>query len=448
MIEPRETSVESHTPPAEPPTRARYGVLGFLCALSFVLYIDRVCIGQAVVPMQNDLGLTNTQIGYALAAFTIAYGLFEVPTGRWGDRFGSRGVLTRVVVWWSVFTALTGAATNLAMLVSVRFLFGAGEAGAYPNVARIIARWFPPMERGRAQGIVITSAQLGGALAPVVAAYLIAEIGWRATFVVFSSLGVAWAAAFYFWFRDDPAEHPATNAAERQLLVAAAPPPNIHAHDAIPWPAILRNPNIWLLGTLQTCSSFLSYMFMGWYPTYLEKGRGVDALDAGKLASLVLFGSAIGCLASGFMNDYLARATKGHPARFRWYGFAGTLAAAVALVISIRCESPLAASIWAAVAFLCAISQQATFWAVTTEIGGEHLGVVFGLMNSMGVPGAFVSSMFLGRFVDWMAARGHEGRAQWDPAFYVYAAVLVVGACCWLAVDARRKVASAPQRIE
>ena len=129
-------------------TRTRYGVLGFLCSLAFVLYLDRVCIGQALPSIQSELGLSNDQIGYVLGAFLIAYGLFEVPTGHWGDRFGSRGVLTRIVVWWSLFTALTGAANGLLVLVSVRFLFGAGEAGAYPNVARIIARWFPPGERG------------------------------------------------------------------------------------------------------------------------------------------------------------------------------------------------------------------------------------------------------------------------------------------------------------
>jgi sugar phosphate permease len=406
-----------------------------------VLYLDRVCIGQAVVPIQKELGLSNTQIGYALGAFTIAYGLFEVPTGRWGDRFGSRGVLSRIVIWWSLFTALTGAATGLLMLVAVRFLFGAGEAGAYPNVARIIARWFPRGERGRAQGFVITTAQLGGALAPVLAAYSIAAIGWRATFVAFSLVGVVWAVAFYLWFRDDPAEHPRTGAGERALIAASqAPAPQAENHPPIPWKTILSSANIWLLGTLQTCSSFLSYMFMGWYPTYLETARGVDPLATGRLASMVLFGSAVGCLASGYMNDFLARVTRDHPARFRVYGFSGTLLAAVALLVGIQCDSPVATSAWAAVAFMAAISQQATFWAVTTEIGGAHLGVVFGLMNSMGVPGAFVSSVFLGRFVDWMGTQGHSGRAQWDPAFYVYAGVLVVGACCWLAVDARKKI--------
>lgn len=424
-----------------PPTRTRYGVLGLLGSLAFVLYLDRVCIGQAAVSIQRDLGLTKTQFGYALGAFTIAYGLFEVPTGRWGDRFGSRGVLARIVIWWSLFTALTGAATGLVMLVTVRFLFGAGEAGAYPNVARVISRWFPRRERGGAQGIVITSAQVGGALAPVITAYLIVGIGWRWTFVAFSLLGVAWAAAFYALFRDDPADHPRTNDAERALIAAGAPPRHSADHyPAIPWRVILSSSNIWLLGTLQTCSSFLSYMFMGWYPTYLEQGRAVSPLVAGQMSTVVLAGAAVGCFASGFINDYLGRITNFHPARFRAYGFLGTTAAAVALVISMHCESAWAASIWASVAFMAAVSQQATFWTVTTEIGGAHLGVVFGLMNSMGVPGATVSSVFLGRFVDWMHEQGYVGRAQWDPAFYVYAAVLMVGACCWLAVDANKKI--------
>jgi MFS transporter, ACS family, glucarate transporter len=424
-----------------PPTRARLGVLGMLSSLALVLYLDRVCIGQAAVSIQRDLGLTNTQFGWALGAFTIAYGLFEVPTGRWGDRYGSRGVLARIVIWWSLFTALTGAATGLVMLVTVRFLFGAGEAGAYPNVARIISRWFPRSERGRAQGAVITSAQIGGALAPVMTAYAIASFGWRWTFVAFSLLGVVWAAAFYAFFRDDPAEHPGTNQAERALIAADAhAAPAAGHYPAIPWRVILSSSNVWLLGTLQTCSSFLSYMFMGWYPKYLEQGRGASAIEAGWMSSMVLAGAAVGCLSSGFVNDYLGRITGYHPVRFRLYGFAGTAAAAVALVISIQCESAWATSIWASVAFMCALTQQATFWAVTTEIGGAHLGVVFGLMNSMGVPGATVSSVFLGSFVDWMHRQGFEGRAQWDPAFYVYAAVLMVGACCWLAVDANKKI--------
>ena len=172
-------------------------------------------------------------------------------------------------------------------------------------------------------------------------------------------------------------------------------------------------------------------------PGLLAAGAGVSPSDASWLASLVLSGAAIGCLASGFVNDWLGRISNYHPARFQIYGFAGTAASALACWRVCNARVALATSLWAAVAFAFAISQQATFWAITTEIGGKHLGAIFGLMNSMGVPGAFASTMFLGRFVDEMGAARPRGRAQWDPAFYVYAGVLLVGACCWLAVDAR-----------
>src|SRR6266404_6196757 len=124
------------------PTCARYVLLVFLGSLAFILYLDRVCISKAEVSIRGELGLSKTQMGFVFGAFTIAYGLFEVVTGRWGDRYGSRGVLTRIVIWWSFFTALTGAALGFWMLLTVRFLFGAGEAGALPNSARVLRAWF------------------------------------------------------------------------------------------------------------------------------------------------------------------------------------------------------------------------------------------------------------------------------------------------------------------
>jgi ACS family glucarate transporter-like MFS transporter len=196
------------------PTRARFVVLVLLCLLAGILYLDRICMSAAVDSIQADLGLTNRESSYVLMAFTLAYGLFEVPTGRWGDRIGARRVLTRISLWWSAFTALTGACTGLWTLVGVRFLFGAGEAGAYPNVARVLSRWFSDEERGRAQGLLLAASQIGGALAPFVAALLIQAIGWRWTFAAFGAIGAIWAAIFWWWFRDDPAVHPAVGTAE------------------------------------------------------------------------------------------------------------------------------------------------------------------------------------------------------------------------------------------
>src|SRR5688500_214282 len=180
------------------PTRVRYGVLAFLCTLALLLYLDRVCIGKAAPSIRRDLGLSETQMAWVFNAFTLAYCLFEVPTGHWGDRHGGRGVIARIVVWWSVFTALTGAAGGLWSLLAVRFLFGAGEAGAFPNASRVVTRWFPPDDRGKARGAITTASLVGGAASPVLAAVLIEHAGWRVMFGVFGAVGVVWAAVFYF----------------------------------------------------------------------------------------------------------------------------------------------------------------------------------------------------------------------------------------------------------
>src|SRR6187401_3375083 len=180
---------ESETPPA----KGRFGVLLFMCTLALLLYIDRICIGQAESSIRAELGFSKAAMAWVFNAFMLAYCLFEVPTGHWGDRFGSRGVITRIVIWWSIFTALTGAAFGFYSLVAFRFLFGAGEAGAFPNAARVVTNWFPPGERGMARGAVTMTSQLGGALAPPLAAALIGLVGWRWTFLAFGVLGVVWA---------------------------------------------------------------------------------------------------------------------------------------------------------------------------------------------------------------------------------------------------------------
>jgi MFS transporter, ACS family, glucarate transporter len=457
------TNLSSADLPGSPPdaSRVRYGVLGYLCALSFILYIDRVCISKAATPMMQDLELSQTEMGFVFGAFTVAYGLFEVPTGRWGDRYGSRGVLTRIVLWWSAFTALTGCVFTLdsgyslrlpglevavpimvsgyVLLLVVRFLFGAGEAGALPNSARVIARWFPPGSRGPAQGLITTSALVGGAVAPVIAAYLIQLAGWRLSFVIFGALGLVWAAAFYLWFRDDPARHPGVNEAELRLISAAGKSaPLAERHPPVPWGRVLTSANVWLLGGVSTCTSFVSYMYFSWYPTYLEKGRQVDNILSGWLSSLVLAGGALGCVLGGYLTDFLTRRTNSRRWGRRLIGVTGLITAAVLLTASVRCKAPVAAALLTAGASLTAFTALPSWWAVVTEISGQHLGALFGLMNSLGVPGAVLSQIFFGWFADRRGELGYTGRDQWDPGFYVYSGVLLIAALGWLFIDATR----------
>jgi sugar phosphate permease len=445
----------------ERPTAVRYGVLGFLGAMTFVLYLDRVCIGQAAPQIQKDLGISETWMGVVFAAFTLSYAVFEVPTGRWGDRYGSRGVLARIVIWWSFFTAMTGAATGLVMLLVTRFLFGAGEAGALPNSARVLREWFPESNRGWAQGVITTTMMIGGAAAPVASQWLINLLGWRWTFVTFGLLGLVWAFAFYSWFRDDPAEHPGTNKAEQTLIAAGRLPgkpvpaasdelpADVHdahaAHGPIPWALVLRNANVWLLGGAMMTMSGVYYMLISWYPKYLQSARGATPDASSWLSSLVLGLGAIGCFTGGWLTDWLVLKTGNR----RWgrtaQSVAGAALAATGILISLSTDSTVLASVFVAIACLGVQIQVPAWWASATQVSGRHLGALFGLMNMIGALGAIGSQLFLGRFADMMKARGFTGRDQWDPGFYVYVGVALIGMVLWSLIDPTRTVEDAPK---
>jgi MFS family permease len=415
--------------PAAGPSRARLIVLLFLCLLATVLYLDRICISQALEPMQAELGLSNSQAANILMAFTLAYGVFEVPSGWWGDRIGARAVLTRIALWWSLFTGLTGACTGYGSLIIVRFLFGAGEAGAFPNSARVLARWFPDHERGRAQAVLLTASQVGAVAAPTCAAYLIEIVGWRWTFAVFGTTGVVWSAAFWTWFRDDPTRHPAVNAAELQHIGAARGRAESR-HGRIPWRAVLTNPGIWVLGVIMTCAAFNSYLYYSWFAKYLMSGRDVDNRTAGWLTSLVLAGAGAGMLSGGVLVDRIV-ARGDEDRRRRWFGSAAYGAAALALWLAVQCDTAWGLAVLASLSCLCMSSTLPMWWSCAIGISGRHVGALFGLMNMMGVVGAMASQAFVGHYTDWRGRLGDTGRAQWDPLFAVFVGMLLVGSACW-----------------
>ncbi len=421
------------------PSHVRFTVLTFLCALAFIFYVDRICIGQAEQDMRKDLGFEKTQMGYVMAAFTLAYSLFEVPMGWWGDKYGSRGVLTRIVIWFSIFTGLTGAALGLPSLIATRFLFGAGEAGAFPNFARILSKWFPVERRGMAQGLINSMAQVGGATAPILTAYLIWLIGWRWTFAVLSIPGVIWASVFWWWYRDDPLTHPSVNEAERKLILAGTIQ-TTGEHPPIPWRAVLSHGPMWLLGFILACAAFNSYLYFTWFPTYLKEGRGVGAEDSGWLSSLVLAGGALGSVSGGFLIDWLTRRFGDRQKVRRYWSSSAMLLGACSLLIGKECATPWIATLWTAGSLMMAVSTLSAWWGAVTDISGRHLGALFGLMNSLGGVGAMSSQIFVGRFADWMKDRGFVGRAQWDPMFFLFAIILMFAAVGWWFVDSTRPI--------
>ncbi len=419
----------------------RYTILVLLASMAFILYLDRVCIGQAAPSIQEELKLSDKQMGLIFGAFTIAYGIFEIPTGHWGDRFGSRGVITRIVIWWSAFTSLTGFAWNMSSMVAVRFLFGAGEAGALPNTARVLRLWFPDKARGKAQGIIATSMMVGGTLAPIVTLQLIDGFGWRMTFVILGALGVVWSSLFYWYFRDNPQDHAGTNAAERNLILAGRTVSGkADEHLSIPWKLVLTCPNVWLMGGIMTCSAGVYYAIFSWYPTYLQKGWGVDKHVSANLTSLVLAGGAVGSLAGGFVVDQLVR----HFTNERWnrtlFTCAMLLTGAGSLAYGLNSDSPYVMSACTSFTNVCLQLTVPTWWNVVTHISGHHVGAMFGMMNMLGIPGAFGSQYFLGVLSEHYQNQGLSGREQWDPGMSIFIVVLTVDAILWLFVDPRRKI--------
>ena len=304
-------------------------MLAFLAAMTFILYLDRSCINQAAPVIQKELGISETQKGIIFSAFALAYAIFEIPAGRWGDRYGSRRILTRIVLWWSFFTALTGAAWGFASLVVIRFLFGAGEAGALPNSARILREWFPDSSRGRAQGIVTTAMLLGGAASYTASQWLIDWVGWRWSFAVFALLGVAWAVAFYRVVPRRSGRASADQRGRAPLIAEGRMPvdrrkrradvtrpasrPRRDVHGPIPWARWCPAPNIWLLSGAIITMSAMSELLNSWYPTYLQAGaRGL----AGPVGPSDHLGARPRCVRGilRWLADGLARAKDRKPA--------------------------------------------------------------------------------------------------------------------------------------
>ncbi|HVO26494.1 MAG TPA: MFS transporter [Candidatus Margulisiibacteriota bacterium] len=411
------------------PSHVRHGVLGLTLALTAVAFLDRVCIATAAPAMKADLQLSDAQMGYVFSAFTLAYALFEVPSGWLADRFGPRLMLTRIVVWWSAMTAATGAVGGFVSLVAVRFLFGMGEAGTFPSMARAYARWLPAPERGRAFGLALMTAALGGAVTQPLVVAMLDLMHWRYTFPIFGLVGVVWALAWFRWFRDDPHHHPGVNTTELHLIGAAPPVP----HHAVPWREMRRDRSMLALCTMYFGVIYGWYFYITWLPTYLLRARGFDLVRVGWLSALPLVSIAVGVLVGGWLSDVLARhwglrAGRGTP------GLIGLPLAAVAIVAALYSETPLTAALLLASAAGLAALGVSPAWAVCLEIGGRHAGVVSGGMNTFGNLGGTLSSLVVGLCLQMWDS--------WTVPLITVAAGYLVAALCWLSIDPAAPIAN------
>ncbi len=420
-------------------TRVRARVLAFAFALAVVTYLDRICISAAAPYIMRELGLTVLQMSVVFSAFTLAYSLFEVPSGWLGDVKGPRRVLTRIVLWWSGFTMLTAAARGYQSLVLIRFLFGAGEAGAFPNVARSFSRWFPPRERGRANGVMFLGSRVGGMLSAPIALFIVARWGWRASFVVFGAVGIAWAVAWYAWYRDAPEEHPGVNAEELAWIRdgGASDLPVAHRRGgrgvghATPGAALLGSRNLYAICGMYFAFGYGLYFYFTWLPTYLITVLGFSVLGGGLFASLPFLLAGIADVVGGWLSDRLARAYGLRVGRCH-LGCAAFTTCAALVFTSTLALPPMAKAVLLAFALGSADLALGACWAVPIDVAPDHAGVVSGCMNTLGNLGGLLGPLVVGVAVD----RWHS----WTFPFYVTAAIYASGGLAWLAIDPTRRI--------
>jgi MFS family permease len=372
--------------------------------------------------MQQDLNLSPEQFGWVVAAFALAYALFEIPTGSMGDRTGPRKVLMRIVIWWSAFTSLTGAVTNYFVLLGTRFLFGAGEAGAYPNSSAAISRWFPATERGRAHGVVWMASRIGGAISPLMVIPIQLAYGWRASFFVFGILGIVWAAAWYWWFRDNPREKQGVTPGEIEEIG----PPIAGAKHSLPWGRALRSSNLWWIMLMYHTYCWGSFFYLSWLHTFLVKGRGYDDAEIKSLSWLPFAFGACANMLGGITSDHLVKRIGLKWGR-RAVGIAGLGASALFITLTMFTQDKVMSVVLLALGYAGSDFMLPVAWAVCLDVGRKYSGAVTGAMNTAGQLGSTLTSIAFGYLVKWYGT--------YDAPLVPMAAMTAVSALLWLMID-------------
>ena len=414
------------------PTRVRHAVLWLTVLAYMITYMDRVVISVTAPLIQEEFNLSVITMGWVFSVFQIGYALFQIPGGWLGDRYGPRRTLSAIVIWWSTFTALTTATWSAGSLMVCRFLFGCGEAGAFPNATRSLSRWMLPSERGFAQGVTHAGARLGGALTPILVVWLMLHLGWRGPFLIFAGIGIAWAAFWFWYYRDSPQDHSGTNEAERTMIAEAlGSQPGAAERPSVPWRRILTSPQLWLISAMYFCYAYSINIFLTWFPKYLNEVRDFDLAQMGLFASLPLMAGVVGDVVGGWASDRLihrsGRVTWGR----RIVAITGFVTAAIAIPIAVMTQAPLESVAWFALAVFGLELTVGVSWALTLDVGGIFAGSVSAIMNTFGNIGGALAAVITGYILHW---------SGWNAAMYVLAILSAIAAVLFLRIDASRLV--------
>jgi sugar phosphate permease len=409
------------------PSLGRWYVLLLISVMYLITYLDRVNISTAAPVISKEYGFDKVTMGVIFSAFVWAYAAFQVPGGWLSDRLGPRGVLAGVVTYWSIMTAATAAAFGAVSFFIVRFLFGVGEAGAFPGATRAMQLWYPRSERGFVQGVTHSASRLGAAIAPPIVVLIMTSLGWRSVFYICGVVGLVWSAWWYFSYRNLPEEHGLVNRAELERIrgldeKGEVKPPPIEKQTKVPWATLLRSPNMWAIMCAYFTYVYCLWIFLSWLPSYLIEARHFTLLKVGVYASLPLWAGVVGDTVGGLATDWLLKVTGSARIGRRVVAIIGLLGCAVCIV-----PAALTGDAYVAVYFLTASMFFLEFtigpsWAVPMDTGGKYSGTVSGMMNMAGNIGGALSPIVFGILVQL---------GSWQAPFIVAAALLVAGSAVW-----------------
>ncbi len=414
-------------PEAAQPSRGRWYVLALISVMYLITYLDRVNISTAAPMISKEFGFDKITMGVIFSAFVWAYALFQVPGGWLSDRFGARKVLTGVVTYWSIMTVATAAAFSATSFIAVRFLFGVGEAGAFPGATRAMQLWYPQRERGLVQGITHSASRLGAAIAPAIVVLIMSQLGWRPVFYICGAVGLLWAVWWGLTYRNLPEEHALVNKTELQAIRGVGPngtinPPPVQKQTQVPWSTLVRSPNMWAIMCAYFTYVYCLWIFLSWLPSYLIEARHFTLLKVGMFASLPLFAGVIGDTVGGVATDWLLRKTGSAKIGRRVVAIVGLLGCAICIVPAALTEDPYIAVYGLTASMFFLEFTIGPSWAVPMDTGGKYSGTVSGMMNMAGNFGGALSPIVFG----YLAQGGN-----WQAPFIVAAGLLVIGAVVW-----------------
>lgn len=432
---------------AKVPTRVRFLVVGWACALAIVTYLHRAGFSAISPDLLKQLKLDDRALGYFMAAFMIAYGVFEVPWGIFGDRRGGRSALMVIVIGGSVMTACVALvawlpnpySSGLAFLIVIRFLFGMFQAGTFPVLARVMADWMPATERGSAQGALWMSSRFGGAIAPLMLIPLFQKFGnWRIPLVIGATLGLVWCVGFWTWFRDSPDDMPKVNDAERALIKLGRKPKPVGSH-RVPWAQILGKSNPLALCAMYGFLGYSGNFFLFLLANYLETKRHFDKTTTMWLTSLPFACGVVACVMGGVLSDVLGRKFGSRRWGRRAVGMFGMTLAAVGIVSTLGVSDPSALAVVLCITFIGNDLAMGPAWAAATEIGERSAGTLGGAMNMMGSLAAAVAAIVTSELFK---------RGDLATPFILFGVIYGLGALCWLRIDVTEPLVEAPSHVE